>query len=184
MNNESIFNSHLEIIEKAIVGGCKFASFVYRAKETGELARHTIALGVSIERAYRRDRQIVSGYLAHAQSDGVQAMACRQILNSLNESLTKGVGNNSAYTNIDTYAPIGRGVKFHKETKEIYISGFSIKKNVIEEGVYKKIKSSEIVLAKKALKKRMKSGRFRQFCLSNIGSVRIEGKTIVLDMDI
>jgi len=157
--------------------GARFASLTYAAKGTGEIARHTLCLGVSVERAYRRDIAILSAKRDALQ--GVALAACDELLASLKESLEKGIGNNSSYTCAGVYESICRGVKFHKESGEVYVTGFSIGKEIIAAGEYKVVKSSEKTIAKNALRREMKSGKFRQFALPVVASARAEGTTLV-----
>ena len=50
----------LEVIQQFVkVVGSRFASITYRAKETNELARHTILLGVDVMKAYKRDLAVM-----------------------------------------------------------------------------------------------------------------------------
>ena len=93
--------------------------------------------------------------------------------------MDKGIGNNSAYTCADTYGSICRGVKYHKGTGEIYITGFTIGKEIITKGEHKVVKSSEKTIAKNALRRGMKSGKFRQFALPVVASARAEGAKLV-----
>lgn len=179
MNNEQ--KEVVEIIKKSLASGCKFVSFVYRTKGTHELARHTIALGVNLERVYKRDRSILSGKLAHLS--GLQETAAREMLASLNDSLKNGIGNNANYTQKDIYDNIGKGVKIHRESGEIEIYGFSHRKEVLEDGEYKKVNSSAITLAKKEIKKSLKTSKFRQFSLSKLRAAKIAGDVIILDVE-
>lgn len=165
-------------IESLATCGARFVSLEYTAKGTGEVARHTIALGVSISNAYKRDLVILRNLMPTLK--GSDAIACQELMDSLSESLTKGIGNNSAYTCKDVYKGICNGVKLHLEKGELHVTGFGIAKTVIEPGVYKTVKSSDKTLAKNALRKRMKSGKFRQFALSELGEIKINGKTIEL----
>jgi len=157
--------------------GARFASFTYQAKGTGEVAQHTVALGVSIENAYRRDLALLKAKLPRLA--GVEREACEELIASFTESLEKGAGNNSNYTCADVYAPVCKGVKVHKETGALHVSGFSIAKNVISPGVHKTVKSSAKTIAKNALRRGMKSGKFRQFAFESLQSARIDGKTLV-----
>lgn len=159
--------------------GARFASFTYTAKGTGERAQHTLALGVSIENAYRRDVAILSKLRPSLK--GVEAQACDELLASLRESLEKGVGNNSAYTCKGVYAPICRGVKVHEGTGALHVTGFTLGKRVLNEGTYATVKSSPKTIAKNKLKRRMKSGKFRQFAFESLESARLDGKTLVFE---
>lgn len=170
-----------ETIQNALTGGCKFVSFLYRAKGTGELAKHTVALGVNLERVYRRDRAIVSGKLAHLT--GLNEEAGRKILASLNDSLKNGIGNNQNYTQKDTYDNLGKGVKIHRTSGELEIYGFSHRKEIIEPGEHKSVKSAPLTLAKKEIERSLKKSKFRQFCLSKLRAAKIAGDTIILDVE-
>jgi hypothetical protein len=157
----------------------RFVSFTHQSKGTGEIARHTIRFGASIENAYRKDLAKLEK-LALSLS-GVALEACNELIASLRESLTKGVGNNSAYTSADVYASIAKGVKVHKETGEIYVSGFSRAKVTLQAGVEKKVKSSEKTIAKNKLRRLLLSGKFRQFSLPATLSARVNGKELVFE---
>lgn len=156
--------------------GARFASFTYTAKKTGEKAKHRLALGVSVENAYKRDIAILSSI--RPTLEGVAVQACDELIASLRTSLEKGIGNNPDYTCADTYVHVAKGIKAHKETGEVYVSGFTLGKTVIEKGVYPKANSSAKTLAKEALKKRMKSGRFRQFSITELHSATMNGATL------
>jgi hypothetical protein len=157
----------------------RFASFTYSAKGTGEVARHTLRLGASVEAAYKKDLATLQRLAP--KLGGVDAEACAELIASLRESLEKGVGNNSAYTNADTYLPIAKGVKIHKETGEIYVSGFSRAKVTLEAGTFKSVKSSEKTIAKNKLRKGLLSGKIRQFALPATLSARMNGKEMVFE---
>ena len=61
--------------------GARFCSLLYTAKGTGEIARHTIALGVNIANAYRRDIAILTA--KRPSLSGVALQACDELLASL-----------------------------------------------------------------------------------------------------
>lgn len=157
----------------------RFASFTYCAKGTGEIARHTLRLGASVTAAYRKDLATLEK--VRPSLAGVPLIACDELIASLRESLEKGVGNNSAFTCADTYVSIAKGVKVHKETGEIYVSGFSRAKAVIAEGVHKAVKSSEKTIAKNKLRKGLLSGKIRQFALPATISAKLNGKELVFE---
>jgi hypothetical protein len=175
MKNASLLASLASLAGK----GARFSSFTYRAKGSGELARHVVALGVNIEKAYRRDLAILKGKLPHLT--GVHATACQELIASLENSLDKGIGNNDAYTCQDVYQAVCPGVKIHKENGSLHVFGFSMGKKVIEAGEHKKVKSSEKTLAKKELKKGLKTEKFRQFTFEAFTGARIEGKTLTFE---
>lgn len=163
----------IEKINSALAGGARFVSFLYTSKGTGETARFTIANGVKIANAYRRDLAILRQYQPADEDD---ATAVAELIESMEESLEKGVGNNSRYTCRGVYNS-EKGTLEHKANKEIFIKGFLISKEVIKPGTYKAVKSAAKTIRKNSLRKRLKSGRFRQFVLKpeNIGGVRFNG---------
>lgn len=169
----------LKEIKTLATSGARIASLLYTAKGTGEVARHTVVLGVSIEKAYKRDIKILTA--KRATLSGVALVACDEMIASLQESLTKGIGNNDAYTCKGVYEQIANGMKLHIENVELHISGFSIGKTVLVEGVYKHVNSSAKTLAKKALKKCMKSGNFRQYAVAELETVRMNGNVIAFE---
>lgn len=165
--------------EIAKTSSARFASFTYQAKGTGEVARHTLRLGASVTAAYRKDLATLEKL--RPTLSNVLVVACDELIASLRESLEKGVGNNSAYTCADTYVNITKGVKVHKETGEIYVSGFSRAKVTLEAGTFKTVKSSEKTLAKNKLRKGLLSGKIRQFALPATLSAKLNGKELVFE---
>lgn len=141
--------------------GCRFADLFYVAKGTGEVARHTLLLGVSLENAYRKDLAKLEAMLPSLE--GVEREACEELIASLQESLAKGIGNNSQYTQKGMWKTICPGIRKEEETGKVQIYGFSIRKRVIQEGEYKVVKSRPKTIAKNKLRKQLRSGKFRPF---------------------
>ena len=207
MNSNSF--SLLSEIASTQTTGARLASFTYTAKGSGERARHTVALGISIENAYRRDLVVLKNKSKSIQhktfelkkaleeksnsefrpvnlenelnSLEIEKQACQELIDSLTESLEKGVGNNSAYTCKDVYIPLCRGVKLQKENGQVHVTGFALSKVVLEPGEHKKVNSSPKTIAKDKLRKIMKSGKFRQFVLPALSVAKINGKTLEID---
>lgn len=171
-------NSLIAELNAATANGCRFISFDYTTKGSGEHARYTFALGVSLERAYRRDLSVLRGMKAHLS--GVTLTACEELIASRVESLKVGIGNNSAYTCKGVYTTEGKGLKVHDTTGELHVYGFQIAKVTIAEGTHKAVNSSDKTIAKRGLEKRLKTGRFRQFALGNVHSIKVDGKHIVI----
>lgn len=182
----NLLTSALSVIRSTYAKGARFASILYTAKGSGEVARHVVCLGVSIERAYRRDlatllakRETMFDHYYNIIAPIAQLEAIDELIGSLRESLTVGVGNNSAYTCRDTYVNLATGIKAHATTGELYVTGFAIGKTVLSAGVHKVVKSSAKTIAKKALRRTMKSGKFRQFALDAATAIKADGKVLV-----
>ena len=157
----------------------RFVSLTYRAKETGELARHTILLNVNRNRCLAVD-------LANLQKlrpslDGIKAVACDELIASINETLT--TGSNSQYTKKGYYEGQGTG-NVQVSVKDVcYVRGYAVSKDVIEKGEYKTVKSSAKTIAKNELRKALKNTRCREFRITpeNFLMARHDGKAIVID---
>jgi hypothetical protein len=149
------------------------AQLTYRSVGSGELATHFLNLRESVTGLYEMDIAILDKMIPTL--DGIALAAANEILASRKESLAKGIGNNSAYTCADVYEMIMPGVKVHKETGELYVSGTVTAKKVLEPGTFKKVNSSEKTLAKKAISKDLPSDSFRQFKIKNVDIARVYG---------
>lgn len=157
----------------------RFISVLYRAKETGELARHTLLLNVKRENCLKVD-------LANLQKlrpslSGITAQACDELIASITETLT--TGQNSQYTKAGYYAAEGNG-NLQTSVKDVcYIRGYSVRKDVIEKGTYKTVKSAPKTIAKNELRNGLKNTRVREFRITpeNFVVARAEGKAILID---
>ncbi len=167
------------------LAGVSFASFNYTTKGTGETAKYLMILGASVTNLYEKDIAKLVRYVSLLTRIGAQPhviLAAQELLASRRESLDKGIGNNSAYTQADTYTHLDNlpGVKIHNETGELYISGLQERKEVIAPGTYKKVNSAPKTLAKKKIEKALPSGRFRTLALGNITGARVRGHVLEL----
>ena len=181
------------------LSGARFASFVYRAKGTGELARHTVLLGVDMRALVENDLVSVNAIYSAFPVGPLQSVAdtwtreaAGNILSSLAVSLVGGLGNNPAYTHgaeargegNQTYvqsSDLPSGVLIHRETGAIYIHCLAHTKVVLEAGEYKKVNSAPLTLAKQAVDKELRRGKIRQYALGCITGARINGETLELD---
>lgn len=173
------------------LGGARFASFTYRAKESGELARHTVILNFTMRDVYEKDIATVND-IVNGETDPLKLQAAQEILSSLAVSLEGGIGNNPAYTHgadargegNETYVTIPTlpGVKVHRTTGDVYVYGLSEAKVVLEAGTFKKVNSSAKTLAKKAIQRTLRSGKVRQYNLGSLVSARINGETLELEV--
>lgn len=162
--------------------GCRFASLTYLAKKTGELARHTVLLGASLENAYKADIETLESKLPSLS--GAESVACQQLIDSLKNSLEKGIGQNDSYTKKGMYEQITPGLKKLSNDGTFEILGMVVSKEVIQPGEYKAVKSrNEITAAKKVLRKDLKSGKIRTFSVDYDTFCRaaVNGDQIFLD---
>ena len=168
------------LAEIAKLGGCRFVSLTYRAKESGEVARHNLTLGLNAGNLYRKSKQILDKLPAESEA---AKQAKKELSDSLSESLSKGIGNNSNYTLQGVRQNLFKGIWFHAETGELFLNGFSRNKIVLKQGIYKTVKSSEKTLAKNELRRHLPINRLRTFKIdcNNLNSIRVNGKELVLE---
>lgn len=171
----------LDILRESTTTGCKFISFLYMTKGTGETSRYTLNFGIDYKAACEADKASLEAF--EPQSD-VEAQAKEQMLVSLTETLTQGVS--SSYTQKDTFDHIGKGIRQHKETGEIYLYGFVQQKEQVAPAINPKkpVNSRPLTLAKRNIEKVLdfKRNRFGQFILNpeNIAGVKVCGDLIEL----
>lgn len=169
----------LDTLRESTEKGCRFLTFLYQSKGTGEVAKYQINFGISYQSACESDKALLEGY---TPEDETETEAKAEMLKSLTETLTDGVS--SSYTQKDTFENIGKGIRQHKETGEIYIYGFVQSKEQVEPPITPKkaVNSSAKTLAKRKIEKAlvMKRNKFAQFILNpdNIGGVKVCGEVI------
>ena len=166
--------------------GAHFASFTYTSKKTGEKARYVLILGAGTETLYRKDLtrlQRIARLLKAVKANPELQLAAAELIASREKSLDVGIGNREDYSNRDTYETIGiPGVKIHKVTGEVYVSGLLNRKDVIEEGEPQKpVKSKPKTVFKNRITKNLPSGKYRFFNLAGLASARMNGETLELE---
>jgi hypothetical protein len=156
----------------------KFVSLLYRAKGTGELARHCIMLNTNRNTMLKHDLAKLQNMRPNLS--GWDAIACDELIASILKSLA---GVQDQYTKKDYYQSQGNGNVQVSVKAECYIRGYTIGKEVIEKGEYKNVKSSVKTLAKDALRKDLKNTRCREFIINpeNFKVARHAGKAIIID---
>lgn len=162
----------------------QFVSFTYRDKKAGELARHTVIVGVSYTRQIK-DSLLALKLLAPTLTEPLMRKACAALMRSYRKtlrSLSKGEYNPD-YTCKDAYVIIANGIKYCVSTGEIHVSGLSHSKVVLEAGNWKPVRHNDLTLAKNALEKDLPKKRWRQFAvaLENLQSARLQGVELVLN---
>jgi hypothetical protein len=148
----------------------------YRAKSTGEVAKHTILLNVKRNRCLRVDLENLKKKLPSL--DGLQAEACQELIDSITETLE--TGGNRRYTKTGYYQKVGNGNVVEGKTGVVYVRGYAISKTVLIEGEYKKVNSRPKTIEKNKLRKELKSSRVREFRITgeNFIFARNRGRTL------
>lgn len=169
----------IDQLREATVNGCSFITFLYETKGTQEVAKYRINFGVDYRNTVAHDKAALEQYTPENE---LEAEAKEQMLKSLTETLVDGVS--SAYTQKDAFESIGKGIKQHNETGELYIWGYVESKEQVEEPKNPKapVKSRPLTLAKKKIEKacNFKRVKFGQFILSqeHIGGIVVKGEVV------
>jgi len=169
----------IDSLREATQKGCAFMSFLYTTKGTGETSRYLINFGIDYRKACETDKAILEAY---EPKDALEEQAKGEMIKSLTETLTEGVSQ--SYTQADTFENIGKGIRQHKETGEIYLYGIVQNKEVVAEAQNPKkpVNSRPHTLAKKSIEKAclFKRNKFGQFILNpeHIAGIRTNGEVI------
>jgi hypothetical protein len=152
----------IDKLRESTENGCRFMSFLYTTKGTGETSKYQINFGIDYQSACSEDKIALENYMP---ANALEEVARREMLQSLTETLTNGVS--ASYTNADTFLPIGKGMKQHKETNELYVWGFVQSKQQVAPPTNPKkpVNSRPLTLAKRSIEnacnfKRLKFGQF------------------------
>jgi len=182
LKNSTLASALALAVEDTKRTGARFVGITY-TNENGEKSRYRLIMGIGLVSLYKADLRTLK--TLRPKLDGVKALACDELIASIENSLTKGIGNNDAYTLKGYYTPITPNgeVKLHvNEAGEthLYIRGHVLTKTVLEKGTYAKVNSSDKTLAKKELEKSLKRGKIRTFKVNVnvLEGVRMNGMDI------
>lgn len=193
--NEQIQNSSIAALLATLSNGTaetgpRFCSLTY-TNQNGEKARHTIHFGHKIENLYKDDLLAVELMLADKVNPltGIDLQAATEIHNSIQESLTVGIGNNSKYTLKGYYSGVSDNseIKLHKDEDSgetfLYIRGYVHTKTVLVEGVYPKVNSRPLTIAKNKIEKTLKRGKIRTFKINvnQLHMVKVNGLALEIE---
>jgi hypothetical protein len=149
--------------------GCKFGSFTYTSKTSGEVARHTVILGMSYHELVRQSVEELSALTTTnvGKWNELQVLAAREVMVSLEKTLAAhAVGQqNDDYTKKDVYISIGNGISLNTNDNTLQLFGLASKKVVITPGVFKSVKSAPLTLAKNEIRNLLSVSKFREFAL-------------------
>ena len=142
------------------VKGVQFAFITYRTKEnfyrTEETSIFKLNIGASVTNLYKADietlenltvRQIKNNSKFTKFTESEILFAKNELLQSLNESVAVGVGNNSKYTKQGYFKHINKNIKYtvdeNNEPQQLYINALVESKEVLIEATVKKVKNSK-----------------------------------------
>ena len=170
-------NSDFIIATLAKTTGCRFASFVYTAKSSGEVARHTVLLGFSYMNSVQASLNQLRE-MFNSLTDPLGYQAAGELIESFNATLN---GTQTGFTKAGQYIPTGvSGLNVNSTDGSLQLYGLAQSKTVIIDGTHKVVKSAPLTIAKNELKKKLPLGKFREFALDvgNIHAIRANGDVL------
>lgn len=163
--------------------GVGFVTLQYRSKN-GELSKRLLNVGAKVENAKKSDLKAIGAGLTYVPSDKYTKADWDSALLEVKQSCIKpdsvrSEGQNNAYIKLNED---NGSVRYNMNTQEIYLFGKSEHKEIIEDGVYKIVKSSGKTIAKKVIGKSLKHTKFRTLILKNVsGTVKVNKQVINID---
>ena len=181
----------IDLLNKfAELKGAKFVGINGYTNSKGEVSNQIINCNVNITNAKKADLETLKKFPASqlleiATKVGANKqdalLAVEEMIVSSEKNLSDNMEDRTAQSQAqtDAYESLGKGIKFHKETGDLYITGFANNKTVLVEGEYKKVNSAFKTLVKKEVTKTLKMYKFRSFRLSSVGSnLTVTGSTV------
>jgi hypothetical protein len=175
----TLINYFRTIIAKSPTG-VSFISIQRYENRYGEISANLINVGASYAKAKAKDITFLEKLdvttIKDAKVDSVLLEQARlELIKSFkNPSKSRSQGQK------DSYFHLLNGLKVHVETGEVYIYGYREHKKVIVEGEYPTVNSRPLTIAKNTLRKQLRTGKFTQYKLSNIGKLKIDGDTLII----
>ena len=165
--------------------GSRFVSLLYRSKESGELARHVILIGFSYHAAVERS---LASLKKARFSDPVKKQAQGELIASFEKTLTSHSQGkqNADYTKGAVYDDVVldgetvNGIKYNTNDNSFKLFGLTVGKTILENGVFKTVKSAPLTLAKNALRRKLPIGKFREYAIEEnaLAVAKINGNTL------
>jgi hypothetical protein len=151
-----------------------------------QIANHTINVNVNTLKAKQDDLVTLKNFKAsdliviadrRGADLGTALKAVEEMITSKEKNLN-GEKSKGSQAQIDAYIPLGKGLKIHKETEKLHITGFANNKTILVEGEYKHVNSAPKTLIKKDIEKTLRMSKYRTFVVSNADSISITGDTV------
>lgn len=159
--------------------GVTFFSVRYYTNDKNETSHYLINLGASYERAKIADIEFLRNLDIFDAKYGF--MSSKIDLFKAKEELIKSFENPSKARSDgqkDAYEQIVSGLKIHKETGNLHIYGYIRAKKVLIPGEYDSTNSSSLTIAKNEIRKKLRTGKFRQFNIDGFNELKANGSAL------
>jgi hypothetical protein len=159
--------------------GVSFFSIKNYCNKFGEISNQLINVGISYKSQVEKDIEFLRNLDVTTlkwKSAMVDIIKARTTLIEafISPSKARSEGQINAYTIITD------GVKVHNETGLLYIYGYRVKKEVLQEGSYPVVNSRKDTIAKDEIRKLLKTNNFVNFSIEVGNEIRANGETLEL----
>lgn len=171
----------IAIQKLSLIRGAKFVSATYTAKNSGEIARYTLAMGVNYVEACKRDITELEIRLRDAK--GIPAIIIQKQIESLLESIqahSEGRAHKD-YTKPGLYIHVCPGVKLSRNDFSFELWGFQHTRKVKVPGFYPRMTDRAKLKAETLAG--LKTRNFKTLCFDSghLEKIRVNGEEIILD---
>lgn len=164
--------------------GPRIISFIYENEYS--ISRVNVVVGISVLNLYKKDVEVFTELKNHV-TNPLELTQIDKILDSRQNSLTNGIGNNTNYTCKGVYEQIGETntpVKMHIDNGTIYVKGLVVNKKVLvkKKDYPKRNSKPETIIKNKLIAQYSKSDLFRQYTISTdtIHSISFKGNKVTI----
>jgi hypothetical protein len=149
--------------------------------DASEIADYSLAFHFSYENALKKSIEVLTKL---DLQEALEKDARLELLNSFAKSLARGASTPELEDRDPTYTYFQdgdgnyiKGVKMHADTSTLHLYGTIVHKKILMPGIYPKVNSKPLTIAKNKLRSLTPVGKFRQFRLlaSQVDSVAVEG---------
>ena len=151
--------------------GVSFVNIKGYESTKNEISNQLINVGASYPNAKAKDVE----YLENLDVNTLETNLCKELLNKARLALIKGLKTPNKVRSQgqkDAYQILTKGIKLHNENRKLYIYGYLVSKEVLKKGTYPKVNSRPLTIAKRFLKKNMKTAKFRHFIIEMSDSIK------------
>jgi len=195
MKNDTTKNVVIAVAKT--IKGTSFIGVQGYTNQKGEVSNQTFVGGITYENALLNDFNVLKTSEDRIFNEFEKSYPKELILQAyqnIYESLEKRLSSDEVKeklrlendktlkrsdAQIDAYIHVAKGIKIHKETKQIHLFGLVVRKKVLVPIEYKQTKSRELTIVQNKIKKlcEFKQDKYRNYIFEH-GTIKIQGITL------
>lgn len=165
------------------ISGAPFVRLENYTNGKNETAHHTIQVNLDMDRVHKEDLEKIRNFdITSYQSEFSLSLRQQAIDAILQSKLNPNENRSKGQT--DNFKTVAPGIQIHKDSLQMYITGFAISKEVIIPGEPRKhVQSKDLTICKKEITKMLdlKMSKYRKFALPNADTIKTQGFSIDID---